>query len=108
MQNSGHSQMALQNDSFLSFWATFAGYQWVSTSSNDPNNLPQVDNSTPNIMMDGPLDVALKTAHHEGAEMDVQTEAAERAKNRDTEVQFDIKHKFLKQCCHFSPTLCRA
>ena len=72
--------MALQNDSFLSFWATFAGYQWVPTSSNDPNNLPQVDNSTPNIMMDGPLDVALKTAHHEGAEMDVQTEAAERAK----------------------------
>lgn len=38
------------------------------------NAIGKVDNSTPNIMMDGPLDVALKTAHHEGAEMDVQTE----------------------------------
>ena len=36
---------------------------------------PQVDNSTPNIMMEGPLNVALKTAHHEGAELDVQCEA---------------------------------
>lgn len=35
----------------------------------------QVDNSTPSILREGPLNVALKTAHYGGAELDVQSEA---------------------------------
>lgn len=58
------------DDTFDRVYGPKSSLEWESAS----NAIGKVDNSTPNIMMDGPLDVALKTAHHEGAEMDVQTE----------------------------------
>lgn len=57
---------------------------------------PQVDNSTPNIMMEGPLNVALKTAHHEGAELDVQCEAGFGKQLRWLSLLLDDFSKFLK------------
>ena len=39
----------------------------------------QVDNSTPSIMREGPLTNAMKSAHYEGAETDVQYEAGDGA-----------------------------
>ena len=57
---------------------------------------PQVDNSTPNIMMEGPLNVALKTAHHEGAELDVQCEAGFGKQLRWLSLLLDDFSQFLK------------
>eukprot|EP00435_Cladocopium_sp_Y103_P006633 s987_g2.t1 len=58
------------DDTFDRVYGPKSSLEWEPAS----NAIGKVDNSTPNIMMDGPLDVALKTAHHEGAEMDVQSE----------------------------------
>jgi len=58
------------DDTFDRVYGPKSGLEWEPASK----AIGKVDNSTPNIMMEGPLNVALKTAHHEGAELDVQCE----------------------------------
>ncbi|CAK9106878.1 Uncharacterized protein SCF082_LOCUS49930 [Durusdinium trenchii] len=58
------------DDTFDRVYGPKSTLEWEPASA----TIGKVDNSTPSILREGPLNVALKTAHYGGAELDVQSE----------------------------------